>query len=316
MNHFRSTSQLGVLIHFRFIIRIKNNIYLGATHHYDDLLSKTGELASIQDREKLIECVRGISTLAIGPNGLVHSLKSEADDARNTARKERLHMAVRSVMQATTQVVEAAKSVAERNNQQSQDRLAQAAGDLNAATENAIKLQQKRDAVNALVEAVKQAAASSTQLVAPVKVSIKSNDNPVTANKLNIENQALQKSVPNMIKAAREVTDAPDSSSAQQALISAAEDFIGPAHKTIAASKTAQPTISDQSAKLMLKNATDKLASALNNLQDAAQTATEVCETTPIETACDIVASCRDDLQKIEDQAHKGQLRTVFKLTA
>ena len=97
------------------------------------MLSKTGELASIQDREKLIECVRGISTLAIGPNGLVHSLKSEADDARNTARKERLHMAVRSVMQATTQVVEAAKSVAERNNQQSQDRLAQAAGDLNAA---------------------------------------------------------------------------------------------------------------------------------------------------------------------------------------
>ena len=284
----------------------------GASSSYDELLAKTGQLADIQDREQLIDCVRGISTLAIGPNGLVHSLKSEADDASNTARKERLHMAVRSIMQATTQVVEAAKSVAERNNQQSQDRLAQAAGDLNAATENAIKLQQKRDAVNALVEAVKQAAASSTQLVAPVKVSIKSNDNPVTANKLNIENQALQKSVPAMIKAAREVIDAPDSSSAQQALISAAEDFIAPAHKTIAASKTAQPTISDQSAKLMLKNATDKLASALNNLQDAAQTATEVCETTPIETACDIVASCRDDLNKIQDLAQKGQLRNVF----
>ncbi len=39
-------------------------------------------------------------------------------------------------------------------------------------------------------------------------------------------------------------------------------------------------------------------------------------ETTPIETACDIVASCRDDLQKIEDLAHKGQLRPVFKLVA
>ena len=40
-------------------------------------------------------------------------------------------------------------------------------------------------------------------------------------------------------------------------------------NKTIIASKTAQPTISNQYAKLMLKNATDKLANSLNNLKES-----------------------------------------------
>ena len=260
------------------------------------MLSKINELATIQNREKIIKCAGEICSLAMGSNVFAQSLKSEPDDHCYTARKEPIHMAAQSFMQATAQV-------AERYNQQSQDRLLKAAADLNAATENAMKLQPKLDAINALVEAVKQAAASSTQLVAPLMVAIRSNYDPITANKLNIENQALQKSIPNMIKAASEVTDAPTSSLAQQALIAAAEDFIDPAFKTMVVSKTAQPTIVDQSAKLMLENATDKLGSALNKLQDAAQIASEVFETTPAETACEIDLSCRDDSQKLEDLA-------------
>ena len=46
-------------------------------------------------------------------------LKSDADDARDKARQEKLHQAVRSVMQATTHVVEAAKAVAEKSSDKS-----------------------------------------------------------------------------------------------------------------------------------------------------------------------------------------------------
>ena len=60
-------------------------------------------------------------------------------------------------------------------NKNIQNRLAQAADDLSAATENAIKLQQKREAMDSLIDAVKQAAASATQLAAPVKAHVTKN---------------------------------------------------------------------------------------------------------------------------------------------
>lgn len=55
---------------------------------YDDLVYKTGELSKISDREELISAVRQISTSAIGPGGLVHLLKSDADDAKDKARQD------------------------------------------------------------------------------------------------------------------------------------------------------------------------------------------------------------------------------------
>ena len=276
---------------------------------YDELLMATQQLSGISDREELIQCVRSISTIAIGPQGLVHALNADADDAQSQARRDRLNMAVRSVMAATASVVEAAKSVAERQNAASKEKLAAAAGELGQATENAVRLQQKKEALQNLLDAVKQAAGAATQFVAPAKVSIQFNTNPNTANQLNIENQALKKHVPSIIRAARDCTEQPDSSTNQQALIKTAEDFAAAAHRTIGASRTAQPTIEDHNAKLMLKGATDKLAAALNALQTATHAAGEVFESSPLETACDMVASAREDLKKMEEQAAKGQLR-------
>ena len=57
---------------------------------YDDLVYKTGELSKISDREELISAVRQISTSAIGPGGLVHLLKSDADGAKDKARQDRV----------------------------------------------------------------------------------------------------------------------------------------------------------------------------------------------------------------------------------
>ena len=50
-------------------------------------------------------------------------------------------------MAATTHVVEAAKSVAERNNSDSQNKLATAADELQNAADSAIRLREKRAAV-------------------------------------------------------------------------------------------------------------------------------------------------------------------------
>ena len=278
---------------------------------YDDLVFKTGELSKISDREELISAVRQISTSAIGPGGLVHLLKSDADDAKDKARQEKLHQAVRSVMQATTHVVEAAKAVAERNNSESNSRLAVAADELQNAAESAIRLREKRNAIGALTEAARQAAAAATQLVAPVRVSIAHNSNPIVANGLNLQNKALQREVPSLVRATRIVTENPDNSSAQQALVNVAEQFLEPAHKTVTASKTAQPTLSDQPAKLMLKNATDKLALALTNLSNATQKAADVCESSPIEIACEKVKACKDELEQLEESANRGVLKPL-----
>ena len=278
---------------------------------YDDLLAKTGELSQIRDREELISAVRQISTSAIGPGGLVHLLKSDADDAKDKARQEKLHAAVRQVMAATTHVVEAAKAVAERKNDESNSRLQNAADELANAAENAIRLRERRNAINALGEAARQAATAATQLVAPVRVSIAHNSNPVVANALTVQNKALQRQVPALVRATRVVAENPDNSSAQQALVNVAEQFLEPGQRTIQASKTAQPTIVDQPAKLMLKNATDKLQLALANLATAAGAAADVCESSPLEAACEKVAKCRDELAQLEDAARRGSLRAL-----
>lgn len=214
-------------------------------------------------------------------------------------------------MAATTHVVEAAKSVAERNNSDSQNKLANAADELQNAADSAIRLREKRAAVSQLTDAAKQAATAATQLVAPVRVSIAQNSNPIVANALKVQSKGLQGHVPSLIRAARVVSENPDNSSAQQALINVADQFVEPGHKVVTASKTAQPTITDPPAKLMLRNATDKLQVALSNLADASAKASDVCETSPLESACDKVKSARDELNQLEELAKRGQLRPL-----
>jgi hypothetical protein len=49
----------------------------------------------------------------------------------------------------------------------------------------------------------------------------------------------------------------------------------------------------------MLKNATDKLALALTGLSNSAQKAADVCESSPLETACEKVKDCKDELSQM-----------------
>ena len=82
-------------------------------------------------------------------------------------------------------------------------------------------------------------------------------------------------------------------------------------YKAVTASKTAQPTITDPPAKLMLRNATDKLQLALSNLADASAKAADVCETSPLESACDKVKAAKDELTQLAELAKRGQLRPL-----
>lgn len=279
----------------------------GSSERYDDLLAKTGTLATIDDPEELIIAVKDISQSTVSSGGLVHALKLEGDSASDRAKQERLHAAAKSVMLATQGVVQAARSI--HDNQNGPGQLANAARELQSATESAIQLREKRAAAINLCNASKQAATAATQMIAPVRVSGSHNSNPIQANNLNIQNKALQKQVPALVKATRALEEKQENSTALQALIDAAKDFVEPAQKTVRGSKSAQPTVSDSSAKAMLRNASEKLALAVNSLTATTQRAADVCETSPLDTACDKVGDVVQELATMKDDARRGKLK-------
>ena len=103
----------------------------------------------------------------------------------------------------------------------------------------------------------------------------------------------------------------PESAMAQLNLITNAQTFLDPSIRLAGSTRSALPTVSDQSASLQLANASRQMENALKDLKVCVGRAQQVCGSLEIEVTADVIDELRRELEEFRVAADAFDLKPL-----
>ena len=259
------------------------------------------------------EMVKQAKVLAQATAQLVSSLRQQAEQAGDdTHQQNRLLTAAKMLADATAKMVECAKSCATKpNDTELQYRLKKAAEELRSATNIATSNSIKRKILKRVEQCAKHCASCATQCIAATSGSAMTNKNQQSHQQLVEQCKLVADLIPKVVQGIRGSMVKPDSFSSQTNLLTACEDFLGPATRLANLAKASVPTVHDQSQALHLNNSSKQLTQALIDLRSYLTRAQELCGTMPldIESIVESIEILDRELEEIRRQAKDGHLK-------
>ncbi len=235
----------------------------------DRLFSSTGDAT---------EMVRQAKILAQATAQLIHNIKGQAETQPDSDIQKRLLAAAKVLADATSRLVEAAKGCATNpHDSDSQAALKRAAEDLRNATNTAASNALKRKVISRLEITAKHATAMATQNIAAAHGCGPYNNNEMIQEELILVCREVSDIIPKVVQGIKGTQNDSDNSSKQLQLINACEQFVTPASRLVTTSRSAIPTITDQSSTIQLTQSSQQLAEALTELRTNIAKAQEAC---------------------------------------
>ena len=125
---------------------------------------------------------------------------------------------------------------------------------MRSTTHAAVGTTIKRKMIKRLENASKHAAATATQCIAASQGAGGHNTNGMSQDELMESCKAVADVIPRLVEGVKMSMQSPDSAMAQLNLINNAELFINPTQRLTDSTRSALPTVNDQSASLQLSN--------------------------------------------------------------
>lgn len=278
-----------------------------AAEEVDTIMTATDQLFSHVGSEEMVNQAR---LLATATARLVNALKSEAEGTEDSDQQRRLLAAARAVADATARLVEAAKGCAGKPDDQAQrEALRQAAEHLRTTTAQATADTSKKQALNQLQLAARNAASAATQCINTATAAQQYNDNKQGQQQLLQQGKLIaDETVPLLVQALRQNIRHPDDGMAQSGLIRTSQDMLKPCGHLVTLSKASVPTVTDQACALSLGNSARNLSAALQELKDALARAEELCGTAELDGVIQQVRDLEKDQQGYRQAAANGTL--------
>merc|ERR1719422_2797016 len=226
--------------------------------------------------------------------------------------QKRLLSAAKALADATADMVEAAKRCASNpGNQASQEQLKQAADHIRATTSEAVGATIKRKMIKRLENCSKHAAATATQCIAASQGAGSHNTSHSTQDDLMESCKSVADVIPKLVEGVKYSMQNPNSAMAQLNLINNAERFLNPASNLTGSTKSALPTVQNQSASIQLQNASKQLDNALKDLNSCIKKAHAACGSLEMEASADLIHSLESELDEFKAAAGSMSLRPL-----
>jgi len=275
----------------------------------DQIMVASGELIASHDSS---EMVRQARILAQATAELIQAIKGEAEGQSDSDLQKRLLSAAKALADATADMVEAAKSCASSpNNESSQDLLKRAADHLRATTSEAVGTTIKRKMIKRLENSSKHAAATATQCIAASQGAGSHNTSHSTQDELMESCKAVADVIPKLVEGVKYSMQNPNSAMAQLNLINNAERFLDPAARLTGTTKSALPTVDNQSASIQLQNSSKQMENALKELKSCINKAHAACGSLEMEASADLIHSLESELEEFRSAANSLQLKPL-----
>ena len=209
-------------------------------------------------------------------------------------------------------MVEAAKSCASKPmDPDSQEALKRAAENLRTTTDAAVRTTIKRKMIKRLENASKHAAATATQCIAASQGAGGHNSNPTAQDELMDSCKAVADVIPRLVEGVKMSMQSPDSAMAQLNLINNAELFIDPTARLTSSTRSAIPTVNDQSSSLQLSNSSKQLDNAVKDLKNCISKAHQVCGSLEMEASADLIEALKIELDEFRQAATSFGLKPL-----
>ncbi|KAJ3049223.1 Talin-1 [Rhizophlyctis rosea] len=244
----------------------------------------------------------GIATsakdLTVMSTQFVSMLRAVGSDTRDEEERDRLLTAATLLADATTKMVasakDAAKNLADPN---AQGRLKNSLRALHEAANIAAGPQLAGRAFQKLNKSIKDAVASSNQLISASRTVGQSNRNQTSQLQLNAAAKRVAETTPAVVGALKNSSSAPEDQVAQMKLIQAAKQLVGPGNALVAAAKVAGPTTADSIAQNALLTAAKQNADDLRNLEKAIYLTEEATAGLELRNALEALKLLQTDIQ-------------------
>merc|ERR550532_2697849 len=247
----------------------------------DQIMVASGELIASHDSQDMVRQAR---ILAQATAELIQAIKGDAESQTDSDLQKRLLSAAKALADATADMVEAAKKcAASPGNETSQEQLKRAADHIRATTSEAVGATIKRKMIKRLENSSKHAAATATQCIAASQGAGSHNTSNTTQDQLMESCKAVADVIPKMVEGVKYSMQNPSSAMAQLNLINNAERFLQPSLRLAQSTKSALPTVDNQSASLQLSNSSKQMENALKDLKNCVSRAQQVCGSLEIE---------------------------------
>merc|ERR1719471_754835 len=117
--------------------------------------------------------------------------------------------------------------------------------------------------------------------------------------------------IPKLVEGVKYSMQNPNSAMAQLNLINNAERFLSPASSLTRSTKSALPTVENQSASIQLQNASKQLDNALKELNSCIKKAHSACGSLEMEASADLIHSLESELDEFKSAASSMSLRPL-----
>jgi len=285
----------------------------------DQIMVASSELIGSHNSSDMVRQAR---ILAQATAELIQAIKGEAESQSDSDLQKRLLSAAKALADATADMVEAAKQCASSpTNESSQDMLKRAADHLRATTNEAVGTTVKRKMIKRLENGSKHAAATATQCIAASQGVGTHNTSQTTQDELMesckaqdelMEScKAVADVIPKLVGGVKYSMQNPDSAMAQLNLINNAERFLDPILRLTGTTKSAIPTVDNQSASIQLQNSSRQMENAIKELKSCIMKANAVCGALELEASADLIHSMESELEEFRTAANQMNLNPL-----
>ncbi|KAJ3168398.1 Talin-1 [Geranomyces variabilis] len=261
--------------------------------------------AVVASVDRMLEKVDSVDGIVNGARDLtmismqyVSMIKALGDDTTDFEERTTLLNAARSLGDATSKMVAAAKDAARNYNEPaSQARLQEAIFAVRSTSNAAAGPQLRAKAFGKLVKAVRNCVASSNQLISASRSTAQSNRNQASQLQLNQAARRVTELTPALSTAMKTSANEPDNLVAQMKLMEAAKKFLVPGNTLLANARIAAPTIADAAAQTGLQNAVNQISEDLVKLEKAYAHAEEASAGLELESAMHSLVAYQQELR-------------------
>merc|ERR1719193_2036756 len=276
----------------------------------DQIMIASGDLIASHDSG---EMVRQARILAQATAELIQAIKGEAESQSDSDLQKRLLSAAKALADATADMVQAAKKCANSpaNDESSQAALKRAADQLRLTTTEAIGNTIKRKMMKRLENSAKHAAATATQCIAASQGAGHHNTSHASQDDLMEGCKAVADVIPKLVEGVKYSMQNPSSAMAQLNLINHAEKFLDPANRLTSSTRSALPTVDNQSAAIQLQNSSKQMENAVRELRSSIGKAQLACGSLEMEASADLIRSLESELEEFRLAANGFDLHPM-----
>ncbi|RKO94095.1 talin 1 [Blyttiomyces helicus] len=262
---------------------------------YDQLTASIDTmLENMMSTEGIINNARD---LTLNATQFVNMLKAAAVEIDDDDERNRLLGAARSLADATSKMVAAAKEAARNSSDpQAQGKLDRAVASVLDATNSAAGPHLRVKAFQKLQKAIKDTITSSNQLISASRTVAQSNRNQGSQLQLNQAAKRVAEVTPTLVTALKTALSNPDDSVSQSKMMQATKQILSPANALVSAAKVAAPTTADSAAQAGLLTAAKQNADDLRALEKAFRLAEEANAGMELQNAIESLQGIEDEL--------------------